>query len=753
MSEQWLSTEIDKKLWAATRMPQPRPEFVAGLRAQLGAEPPHPAARQRLGMPFGRRGWSIALVILLALALAFLAIGPQRVAAAVRQLLGYIPGVGIVDQSAPIRVLAEPVSITRDGITLSVNSATLTTEETNLNYGVSGVPLSAYPKGEVAPGGCMEPSYLLLADGTRLSENAPIPAGVDQATFVMPCIFNTLPGTVPTDWELPLRFVAAPPDLTVMPVLDEPTPTTETTAVPSLGAQSEETPTPAQQAVTVEKVIETDDGYILIGAFRAHAPEGTWVQITGVPLIHDANGKEVDYTYPQDIQPPYSSDMKNGDFPWVYQFKAAGVAFPLTFQFSGVFIYQVDPQAKAAVAFDAGADPQPGQEWELDQAVQLAGHTVRLVSVTAGEGVYSFRIDPGPDLSGVSVEIEGHPAVGGGGGGGGPRTGEYQTSLAYTELPKGKLNILLSNPLAVSETQTWEGQWQPASPRGDWPTPSEAPNPVCLDAESFGNLAPLPAGLDGRALLTELNPQLNLVLYSLDGRQRRVLAPESSRGALSADRKQMAYPASDGIRIVDLDTGAVTTLGNNTGLDLHWSPDGRQIAFVTAGEAYGIFVLSTMDSGLRQLSNLGYESIAGWSPDGQQLYYAIPSSSNEGFLLRAVDVTTGVTQDLFVLQDSSAKAPLPEVSPDGNWIAYRGRDNGSLYIMSMDGVQNHLVIEKPSLAHAVNGIAWGPDGGLVGVSMITPDEQDGEVILMQWEACEAYRLPGVHGELDGLLIP
>ncbi len=106
-----------------------------------------------------------------------------------------------------------------------------------------------------------------------------------------------------------------------------------------------------------------------------------------------------------------------------------------------------------------------------------------------------------------------------------------------------------------------------------------------------------------------------------------------------------------------------------------------------------------------------------------------------------------------MLQDSSAKAPLPEVSPDGNWIAYRGRDNGSLYIMSMDGVQNHLVIEKPSLAHAVNGIAWGPDGGLVGVSMITPDEQDGEVILMQWEACEAYRLPGVHGELDGLLIP
>ncbi len=42
------------------------------------------------------------------------------VAYAIGRSLGYIPGTGIVEQGAPIRVLAEPVSLTRDGITLTI---------------------------------------------------------------------------------------------------------------------------------------------------------------------------------------------------------------------------------------------------------------------------------------------------------------------------------------------------------------------------------------------------------------------------------------------------------------------------------------------------------------------------------------------------------------------------------------------------------------------------------------------------------
>lgn len=160
----------------------------------------------------------------------------------------------------------------------------------------------------------------------------------------------------------------------------------------------------------------------------------------------------------------------------------------------------------------------------------------------------------------------------------------------------------------------------------------------------------------------------------------------------------------------------------------------------------------------RQLSNLGYESIAGWSPDGKELYFAIPSSTNDGFLLRAAEVTTGEMSDLFVLADSSGKAPMPTVSPDGNWIAYRGSDNSSLYLVRMDGSgaafgsEGHKIIELPA-GYAITGIAWGPGDNMLGVSLITPETPDGVILLMQPDNCEAYILPALHGYLEGLFIP
>ncbi len=63
----------------------------------------------------------IALLILLTL---------SGVAYAIGRSLGYIPGIGIVDQSTPIRVLAEPVSQTRDGITITVSDVVLTSSKT-----------------------------------------------------------------------------------------------------------------------------------------------------------------------------------------------------------------------------------------------------------------------------------------------------------------------------------------------------------------------------------------------------------------------------------------------------------------------------------------------------------------------------------------------------------------------------------------------------------------------------------------------
>jgi Tol biopolymer transport system component len=94
---------------------------------------------------------------------------------------------------------------------------------------------------------------------------------------------------------------------------------------------------------------------------------------------------------------------------------------------------------------------------------------------------------------------------------------------------------------------------------------------------------------------------------------------------------------------------------------------------------------------------------------------------------------------------------MPAVSPDGKWIVYRASDNSSLYIKGLDGSPARLLLDNP--ATAINGIAWDKESHLLGVSLITPEYPDGEIILITPDSCETYRLPGLSGELDGVFIP
>jgi hypothetical protein len=137
--------------------------------------------------------------------------------------------------------------------------------------------------------------------------------------------------------------------------------------------------------------------------------------------------------------------------------------------------------------------------------------------------------------------------------------------------------------------------------------------------------------------------------------------------------------------------------------------------------------------------------------DGNRLYYAIPASSGNGWMLHSVEISTGDTRDLFILENASRKAPLPALSPDGNRIAYRASDNSSLYIQGMDGNPERLLLDNP--ATAINGIAWERGSHLLGVSLITPEVPDGKIILIAPDSCETYWLPGLSGELNGVWIP
>jgi hypothetical protein len=752
------SISIEEKLQAATQMPQPRPEFMSSLRNRLTAGPPRPVSLgERLKIMFRFPIWAASLVVLLLVA-GILIAGPQRVYAEFMKLLGYIPGVGIVDQSSPIRVLAEPVTITRDGISITVTSATLTGDRTQIDYRIFGVPGSAYPDSEDVVG-CSEREYLLLADGSQLAQvnfgYQPVPTSVNEAVFVIPCISNTLPGKAPENWEILLSFVPAPPDLTVMPVTElSSSPqeglVTEPTALPEDGSAAPVTS--MDSPVMVTKVIETTDGYILIGRYQPQSPTGGSVQVLGGAEIVDASGKKVSYTYPLDV-----NEVVNQEPPltgWAVQFKAAGLAYPLTISFSGVEILPADPNATAEFTFDAGSNPQPGQEWVPVQDIQLAGHTLKLVSITANsQESYSFKFQGDPEVEGANVQILGYTPIGGGAGGG-LMTGSFSRSLTYSQLPTGVLTVTVSDLTLIGDSLIWQGEWTPATIRTDLPANLTLEPGVCLTADSLAQLNAAPADLtDGKALLYEQlegTENWGLILYNLDGSGKQVVVPSGNWGALSPDGSQVAYPAEDGIHIIDLTINTEKVLAGAEGFDLHWSPDGTQIAYIGMGEGGidSLFVVNVDSSQARQISDWSYESVVGWSPDGK-LYFVAPFTGGAAWKVYGFDLASNIAQELFTIENGTPKALDPSLSPDGNWIAYRGRDNSSVYLVHPDGSEMHLVVDN---AGAV-GIEWSQSGWL-GMSLRKENSDEHVIVLVKPDACEAYLLPAdLHGDLEGLYIP
>ena len=148
---------------------------------------------------------------------------------AIGKSLGYIPGVGIIDQSTPLRILAEPVVAERDGLTVTVSQVVADSDHTFVAYAIDGI---FWPKKGGWPMCGVLPS-LQFPDGATLNvisggegprggrvgypmnfettvSYPPIPSGVSNVTFNFPCILTE--GTGPENWQIPLELSPAPKD-------------------------------------------------------------------------------------------------------------------------------------------------------------------------------------------------------------------------------------------------------------------------------------------------------------------------------------------------------------------------------------------------------------------------------------------------------------------------------------------------------------------------------------------------------------
>lgn len=759
---------FEEKLRAAAQTPQPRPEFIASMRSRLIAEPPPTFSLvNRLWWSFRRPSVAASMIVLLLVAGVLIA-GPQRVIAAVRDLFGYIPGVGIVDTSAPIRVLAEPVSLTRDGITIEVNSATLTGDSTHIDSRIFGVPGSAYPDREDIQG-CLSQPYLRLVDGMLLTQvnNAyqPVPTGMNEAVFVIPCIANTLPNTVPQNWELPLRFVPAPPDFTIVPVIDMLPSQTPMVAgnTPTVIAN---TLSPEINPLTITQVLDVGDKFVLMGEFNAQnaldesLPTGSWWAIEQ-SSITGADGRDIPQVYSNDFSLPEPTRPESD--PWLYQLEKKFVP-PVTIIYTGQIISPIGLEEQVELEFDAGSNPQDGGDWTVNKDFSLGGYNLRLVSIeSSGSRGYSFhfKADPGASSHKISVDIAGYSPNCGRGGSEYGFPEEFDRNVCYAEMaggpefPHGNLKIIVRFQALERREQSFQVQWSPDSTQaGSFITPASQSG-VCLDSVSLDELKPAPAVLvAGKALLYEKMDAdtWGLAVYTLDGSQKQVAAAHGNWGSLSPDGSQVAYSAIDNrIHIVDLASQTEKVLSPDAaGFDLHWSPDGTRIAFVGMGNGStnSVFVVNADGTQARQISDLSYSSIIGWSPDGL-LYYTTPYTGGAAWKVFAYDFTSNSTQERFTIEKGTPKFLNPHLSPDGNWIAYRGSDSSSVYLVRTDGSDMRLLLDNVGAV----GMGWSQSGWLW-VSLRKPNSDANSVVMIQPESCEGYLLPEtLSGDLQGLYIP
>ena len=228
---------VEQRLLAYYAAGEPSPAFVARLEQDLAAQATAAALQAAAVTPGAARFWDgwltaprgvrwVTVALLVVLAIAVGALGPQRVWAEVQRLLGYVPGIGFVNLK-DTRVLVVPVESTRDGVMVRIEQVIAERERTRLVVRSFGLP----PSDTIFPGGAGVSKNindfsgrLRLPDGAALDfkelflqygeaesrlEFAGLPAGVMNFTLEMDRLPLVPPGRAPEDWRIPVALVSA----------------------------------------------------------------------------------------------------------------------------------------------------------------------------------------------------------------------------------------------------------------------------------------------------------------------------------------------------------------------------------------------------------------------------------------------------------------------------------------------------------------------------------------------------------------
>ena len=499
---------IEDKFKTAIMAVEPTPEFSERLLQQLT----HKQSNKPQISPARVRFFQLLRVGVMALAMAALVItiiGPSKVLAQIQAIFGFVPGVGLVNTSVPFRQLAEPVSNTRDGITITIQSAFLSADQTIVTFQMSALP-AKIKRARFGDPECRTPAYLILPDNSEMEAsesrggqamdgsfvheirfNGPLPANFNQAALVFPCLEGAAQGKGPENWQIALAFKPAPGDTVVYPATLMPAqtrsadrasatiePTLQTnlaTEIPAMITDGDR-----QEEIIILSVVEKPDSYWVTWTYPDKSDDE--IQINGYlylapfnPTMYDANGVELPapdietqlehWQYQESVRNQLS-DEEQMKYSFIYTSTVPkqGAAFPVYFKQN---VYERSfPEKKASVEieFDGTKVQTADGPVEINQDIQLGSVKFKLSAIEKDPyGGYSFLFD-GADGKVIQcrVELVGYTTgVDGSGSFNLDDPFHFYQSVMYSQIPTGKLTVRISQPAVLGNLVSFIGSWSP----------------------------------------------------------------------------------------------------------------------------------------------------------------------------------------------------------------------------------------------------------------------------------------------------